>query len=382
MARIVSFAVHAIELPFRIRFEHAAASRRSSESLFVELHLDNGIIGWGESLPRSYVTGETRDGACELLASRILPHLLGHSFHSFEDVIGFLADADGRAPADWVSPATPQSAAWCAVDLALLDAFGRHFQQKPLGDVSLPSGFHYSGVVSAGAGWKSQAQLLAFRAMGFRALKIKADASTTPEDIARIRRLAGSGRDLRVDLNMAWTFEQACELLPTFARQGIRSFEQPLSASDLEGAARIVRETGLDVIADESLNTAESLHHLIEQQACTGINARISKCGGLIATLARCYEARSAGLWIQVGCQVGESSLLSAAHLRLCATFPRFRHAEGCFGSLLLSGDPFAPSLRFGYRGAPPAIPSGAGLGVEVDLAILTRHRVGHWQSA
>ena len=83
MPRIVAFTVHAIDLPFRRKFEHAAASRSTSESLFVELKLDDGTIGWGESLPRPYVTGEARDGACELLATQILPHLLANHSHSF-----------------------------------------------------------------------------------------------------------------------------------------------------------------------------------------------------------------------------------------------------------------------------------------------------------
>jgi muconate cycloisomerase len=134
-------------------------------------------------------------------------------------------------------------------------------------------------------------------------------------------------------------------------------------------------------MADESLNTRESLERLIKMQACTAINARISKCGGLIATLARCREAREAGIWIQIGCQVGESSLLSAAHLHLCAEFSEMRHAEGCFGKLLLSEDPASPLLQMRGGGKPPRPPAGPGLGVDIDPAIIARHRVGHWHS-
>ena len=123
MPRIVSYSLHAVELPFRGKFEHAASSRESSSSLFLELTLEDGTSGWGEALPRPYVTGESRDGACMLLADSILPHLVGMEFGSFDDLTHFLVRCDGIAPADWVSPEIPQSAAWCAVDLALLDAF-------------------------------------------------------------------------------------------------------------------------------------------------------------------------------------------------------------------------------------------------------------------
>ena len=382
MARIVAFTVHAVDLPFRLKFEHAAASRSQSESLFVELKLDDGTTGWGESLPRPYVTGEARDGACVLLATHILPHLLDRSFDSFEEVIAFLTACDGKAPADWVSPQMPQGAAWCAVDLALLDAFGKHFKKPPLGPAKLRSDFRFSGVVSSGKGWKHRAQLLGYRLLGFRELKLKIDAATTANDIARIHRIAGNSIHLRADVNMGWDVSQALHLMPALARNGIRSFEQPLTASDFGGAARLVRETGLEVMADESFSTTDSLKSLINMRACTAINARISKCGGLVATLARCREAQAAGLWVQVGCQVGESSLLSSAHLHLCAAFPDVRQAEGCFGTILLEEDPVSPLLRFGRGGRPPKMPRGAGLGVEVDRASLEHHRSGQWSGS
>ncbi|HEY8961447.1 MAG TPA: enolase C-terminal domain-like protein [Luteolibacter sp.] len=379
MPRIVAFAVHAVDLPFRVKFEHAAASRRHSESLFVELRLDDGTTGWGESLPRVYVTGESRDSACESLAGTILPRLLGRAFESFEEVVAFLTDSDGLAPAEWVPRDPPQPAAWCAVDLALLAAFGKRFGRTPFGEVSLPPDLRYSGVLSSGTGWKHRLQPLLYRLLGFRSVKIKTGPDTPVDAIKRVRRLAGRNVQLRVDANMSWTVGQARRCMPEFARAGISSFEQPLAADDLEGAARLIRETGLEVMADESLHTGESLRRLIEAKACTAINARISKCGGLIATLARCREARNAGLWVQLGCQVGESSLLSAAHLHLSAAFPKAVYREGCFGTFLLAEDPARPELRFGRGGRPPHLPATTGLGVEIDAGLLARHRTKHW---
>ena len=81
---------------------------------------------------------------------------------------------------------------------------------------------------------------------------------------------------------------------------------------------------------------------------------------------------------LQVGCQVGESSLLSAAQLTLLQGLapltPGVRYAEGCFGRHLLREDPASPLVQFGYGGRPPRRPPGAGLGVEVDLAALQRY--------
>jgi L-alanine-DL-glutamate epimerase-like enolase superfamily enzyme len=128
------------------------------------------------------------------------------------------------------------------------------------------------------------------------------------------------------------------------------------------------------------LSDRESLQAFISQRACTGANVRISKCGGLIGAYARCREALDAGLMLQVGCQVGESSLLSAAHLTLLSALapmtPGVRYAEGCFGRHLLREDPVSPLVQFGYGGRPPRRPAGTGLGVQVDQAMLERWAV------
>ena len=128
MARIKGFKLFATDLPFRVRFKHAASSRKTSSSLFLKCVIDNGAVGWGEALPRPYVTGETRDGACDLLAESVLERLVGKEFGGFSDLTRFLTECDGEAPADWVAGGTPQSAAWCAIDLSLLDAFGKVFE--------------------------------------------------------------------------------------------------------------------------------------------------------------------------------------------------------------------------------------------------------------
>jgi L-Ala-D/L-Glu epimerase len=179
---------------------------------------------------------------------------------------------------------------------------------------------------------------------------------------------------------MAWDVDQALEVIQQLRTVGIRSFEQPIAAGDLSGLARLVAETSAEIVVDEGLTDRESLQRFIGQRACTGANVRISKCGGLVGAYARCREALEAGLMLQVGCQVGESSLLSAAHLTLLSALapltPGVRHAEGCFGRHLLREDPVSPLVQFGYGGRPPRRPPGAGLGIRVDQVMLERWAV------
>ena len=385
MPTITEFQLFAVDLPFKHAFRHAAAERTTSDSLFLRARLDGDTEGWGESLPRVYVSGERRDEAFALLRDGILPALLGRAFQSFGEVVSFLEKCDGKAPAEWVRPDVPQSSAWCSVDLALLDAFGRAFSQPAWpggadGERSAAAALRrcrYSGVVSAGRGRSYALSLLKMRAFGFPHVKLKLQRDGALASARTARRVLGRRVDLRVDANMAWDVEQALEVMGALRSVGVRSFEQPIAADDLAGLARLVRESSAGIVVDEGLTDRDSLRSFIDHRACTGVNVRISKCGGLVGAQARCREALDAGLMLQIGCQVGESSLLSAAHVALLSALaPEVRYAEGCFGLHLLREDPGSPTVQFGYGGHPPRRPPGAGLGVQIDTATLQRWTV------
>ncbi len=370
--RIVRFHVYAIDLPFRRPFKHAAAERASSDSILLECETEDGSVGFGESLPRAYVTGESRDSAFEMLCTAVLPNLVGRDFGSLDDVRRFLADCDGCAPSAWVHAGTPQTAAWCAVDLALLDTYGRAFDVpvRLSGQATLPEALRYSVVLSSDSGAKTLAMT---RLAGIRQVKLKLEVGREERAARRTRRWLGRRCDVRTDANMAWSADRALEVMAELAPLGIHSHEQPLPAQDLDGLARLVQESGQGIMADESLNDRDSLERLIEQKACTSVNVRVSKCGGLIGAFQRCRRALDAGLEVQVGCQVGESSLLSAAQLVLLSAVGPVRYAEGCFGRLLLREDPAEPLLQFRYGGRPPALPSGPGLGVSMRREVIER---------
>jgi L-Ala-D/L-Glu epimerase len=384
MPTVTALQLFAVDLPFRVAFRHAAAARTSSESLFLRVRLDSGVEGWGECLPRAYVSGERREDAFALLRDAILPAIAGRTFQSLTDVASFLDKCDGKAPPEWVRADVPQTSAWCSVDLALLDAFGRA-DGEPVrigasGGRRSSAPCRYSGVVSAGRGWRYAVSLLRMRAFRFPHVKLKLERDGAAPAARTARRLLGRRVDLRADANMAWDVEQALALTAALRTVGIESFEQPIPSSDLDGLARLVRESSAGIVVDEGLTDRDSLRTFIEHRACTGANVRISKCGGLIAAHARCREALDAGLMLQVGCQVGESSLLSAAHVTLLEALsplrPGVRYAEGCFGRHLLREDPVSPLVQFGYGGRPPRRPAGAGLGVRIDQAMLERWTV------
>jgi len=57
--------------PFKQTFRHALQSREESDAVIIKIAGSDGRTGFGESLPRSYVTGETT----ETMVARIRDHL-------------------------------------------------------------------------------------------------------------------------------------------------------------------------------------------------------------------------------------------------------------------------------------------------------------------
>ena len=76
-----------VRLPLRVRFSHATATRQESENVLVRCELADGTVGWGEGVPRSYVTGETPAGCLEQLAATPIAGQLSADCDSWPEVI-------------------------------------------------------------------------------------------------------------------------------------------------------------------------------------------------------------------------------------------------------------------------------------------------------
>jgi muconate cycloisomerase len=368
---VVSVEVALAELPFRFSFGHALAERRSSTNVYVKVTLADGTTGFGEGVPRGYVTGETPEAAAETVAQRYAPALLGAAVGDPAGVAGVL---DGVA--DATGGDDPPGAAWCAVELAVLDAAG-HRCGVPvshwLGPVRAPV-LTYDAVLPFSGTAAVAGLATVVRALGITQVKLKVGRDLD-DDLARLallRRILGPAADLRVDANCAWTADEAVTAIERMRRYRISAVEQPVAAGDIDGLRHVTAACPETIAVDESLRTVAEASALVEAKACDAFNVRVSKCGGLRASRRIAEIAADAGLGVIVGAQVGESGLLSAAgrHLAACVA-PRY--LEGSAGRLLLTEDITRERVLPG-RGGRARPHTGAGLGVTVAEAVLARH--------
>lgn len=348
--------VASLPIPFRARFEHASAVRECAENVIVIADGRDGHRGLGEGCPRIYVTGET------------VPTALASITRWRTDGIEALKNL--RDIEAWVCAHTDDidrnPAAFCAVELALLDLFARRAGQSlenHMGVAEPVRGIATSAVYGTGetAKFLKQAALFTLNGMRDAKMKISGDAS---RDARRASLLSLCG-PLRLDANNLWpSTTTACDGLAAVASHAW-AVEEPVAARDWPALAEIGARTGLAIILDESVTRLEDLGKVVPGPRYV-LNARVSKHGGLLRTLAMIEAARAAGLAIIVGAQVGETSILARAGLVAAkAAGADLIAYEGAFGTKLLSRDATTLSLRFGYGGRITANalgPLGTGL--------------------
>ena len=352
------------------RFEHAAAGRQVAEAIVVRLELADGAVGWGETLPREYVTGETLESVPRDIEEFLWPAALGGDEAGKELPA---TDPGGRAI----------TAACCAVSLAMYDASRHCFGGKTRpGSGPLPPfpAVRVSGVLGSADPARTARRLRMMRLYGLRDFKLKlgfdddVDAANLRVVDKRIGKAVRRGKcTLRVDVNGAWAESETPDRVAALRPHGVCVVEQPVFGPP-EALIDLAGRCELPLMADESLITAADADKLVEAPGKRiWLNVRLSKNGGIWHCLSIVEAAAGAEVPFTIGCMVGESSILSAAQRQLLwrAGLPRF--VEGNYGTFLLADDLTARSIRFGYGGKLKC-PANAGLGVRVDPRKIARH--------
>jgi muconate cycloisomerase len=376
--KIVSARLFAVQIPLKHSFNHSLAVRRRTESIVVQLITDTGETGFGEGAPRAYVTGETAASCLTQIETVFLPEVFRHEFRDFDEdtAAAMLADIHTLLSSEGSGEVVAFHAAKCAVELALLDVVLKHTGTSfrsllPPCSESLV----YSAVISADDVKTVRAITTECVRREMKYFKVKIGQGDDYERVAAVREVAGDAASLRVDANGAFSEIEALALLRRLSPLRIESVEQPVCRGALRSLAYVKKNSPIPVMVDESLVTECDAAELIEHDACDIFNLRISKNGGVYQTLRLASMAHEAGLGIQVGCQAGETAILSAAGRHLAAHIHDVTFLEGSYGRLLLEEDISREPVEFGRGGFAPLL-KGLGLGVAVLEESLKKYAV------
>jgi L-Ala-D/L-Glu epimerase / N-acetyl-D-glutamate racemase len=374
--RIVELTAFHVRVPLKRAFKHASHERTETDNIIVRCQLSDRSQGFGEGVPRDYVTGETIDSSLELLKNSDLPS----QFESCRDFPAALAMAErfklASAPND--ERGCVGNAARCAVELAILDAYGRSYGE-PLSLIAKTiapelyqprESVRYSGVIASARGVKARVAVLGMRMYGFRQIKVKVGLPGYDDRkrLRAFRRCAGRSMIIRVDANEAWSPEQAVDCIRELEPARIASVEQPIAHEKLETLPEIRKQIETPIMLDESLCGMFDAERAVQLQACDLFNIRLSKCGGFIPSLRLTQFARRHGLGYQLGCQVGETAILSAAGRHFAGSVADLAAVEGSYDRHLVKDALSKEDLTFGWGGRGPLLVH-SGLGITLDAA-------------
>ena len=362
LGRIRKAEVYPVSVPFNRPFRLASGPYLPRAEYVLFCVGSGSFEGWGESSPMPSFSGI---GQAEVVKElKAAANLLENEEIN---LIKLLKKIDEEIRA---SPY-----ALCAIENALLDLIGRMLDipiHQLLGgrvrdhlELIWPIGLGEMDFIIEEARKAAKS--------GFRGLKLKV-GENLEEDVKRVRMLREEfpNLSLRVDANQGYSREDAVRAGKIFSELGVELFEQPVEKSDIEGL-KLVRETGVKVMADESCYNPSDAYRLLAAEAVDVINIKIMKSSGLVKAKEIAAVCEAAGAPNSLGSML-ELGVGTAAGLQFAASCPNIKYRAEIVGPLFLEDDLIEKPLE--YRSGAIYLPRGSGLGVSVDLAALEEYGV------
>lgn len=321
-------------------------SRNSSDvknNVFVK-YTRNGVFGIGEAAPNVRYN-ETPESTIEVIkkAIPVVEKFDPWHFVDMDYAIRKLAEE--------------QTAAKCAIDIAIMDWVGKSLGVPLYKYLGLDNTKAPITSFSIGIDKPDVMQQKIKEAEDFPILKIKVGTDKDKEILDAVR--AVTDKTLRVDANEGWkTKEEALEKIHWLETMGVEFIEQPMPAAMLEETRWLRERVHIPIIADEAVKKAADIPTLAT--AYDGINIKLMKSAGIQEALRMIWMARSLGMKIMLGCMIESScAIAAAAHIS-----PLVDYAD-LDGNLLISNDPFkAVNVEKGRM----ILPDKPGLGLEGEF--------------
>jgi L-Ala-D/L-Glu epimerase len=326
-----------VRLQLAETFVIARESADYADVVHVSLTHD-GRTGYGEAAPVERY-GESADSALRFVQEQA--ELVGDDPFALEDVGERLASIPG------------EQAAKSALDAALHDLQGKLLGVPAFRLLGLPR----TGPPTSWTIWLGDPDDMAQRAERasetFRRLKLKL-GGRDGLDVERVRAVRGvTDLPLMVDVNEAWSLDEAFDALGELAEIGVEYCEQPLHAGDA-GGGTLRERSPIPIYVDEDCHTLADVAKCAE--IAHGINIKLAKSGGIREAIRMTHAARALRMGVMLGCML-ESGLGIAAG---CCVAPLCDHVD-LDGNLLLREDPW-PGVELVDGVQAPALEPGLGV--------------------
>jgi L-alanine-DL-glutamate epimerase-like enolase superfamily enzyme len=292
---------------------------------FLEIELENGIIGIGAAAEGSYVTGETIEDTLNNLGSEEIRTWTGWDIRHYRSLI----EESNR-----LYPQYPATRA--AIDIALHDAFCKFLNISVVDfygrkHIALPTS------ITIGIGEISEilSEAREYKSRGFRILKIKTGLNVDRdiEGCTKLREEFSDFFKIRVDANQGYSPGEMIKFIKGTVDLGLELVEQPLPVGQESEMKKLPAHIRKKIACDESLKNAKSAFQLATGPAACGIfNIKLMKCGGLVEAMKIATIAHTSGIDLFWGCfDESKVSISAALHAAYACKGTKYLDLDGSF---------------------------------------------------
>jgi len=364
-ATISQVEVFGVGMPLVGSFTSGGVAKNVTKCIVVRVTARDGAVGISSIDPSGRaVSPNTAADLVDAIRGRIGPALVGEDPCNINRIIEI---SSGLAPA--------QPGALAGVELACIELVCRRMgiaMHDYVGGAVLDRVL-FNGWVGELPADEAAAEAKRWQDAGFKSLKIKVGnvVAKDSDRVMAVREAVGKNMKLRMDANQQCNVQQALELCRAVKSCDMQLFEQPTPKDDLEGLARIRREGGIPIMADEAISDHQSLIRVIKADCADFVKFGITQAGGLLSSARMAATAEAAGLQVVMGHGFG-LDLSTTAEIMLGATSRNFLPGLECVGPLKVVDTVATTRLDIGSGSI--AVPSGPGLGIDLDEAKLAQY--------
>lgn len=352
-------------IPFRRPFVTSRYRWDAREGIIIELTTDTGLRGIGDVAPLPEF-GTAGADACAAALGRIAHLLTGTAIDNAMQVF------DAAAADHALSPLR------CGIETACLDALARASGVS----VARLLGAAPAGRVAVNAVATDEQDAMRAVTAGFRCIKLKIGAAPRESDVARVVAVRGAiGPDvaLRLDANGAWTPAEAIAFINAVAPFAIEFIEQPVAACDLAALRHVRASVTVPIAADEDVTGVEAARRVLNARAADVLVVKPAVVGGLRRAMEIVEMATASGVDIAITSAMDSGAGVAAAlHVAAASQAPTALQpprASGLATLDLLVDDLLCDGLP--VTDGAMTLPTGPGLGVELDHQALERYATG-----
>ena len=337
------------------------ATMRTQSAVLVRVRFSDGSEGIGEGTTIGGLSygAESPEGIQSAIDTYIAPVLLGRDA---DNVNGAIQLIDKLVKGNRIAKAAVEIALWDGLGKRLgrpvSQLFGGAVHERLPVAWTLASGNSDTDIAEA-------QQMIETRRHNIFKLKIgKRSVRDDVAHVARIKKAVGDAASVRVDVNTAWSLQDARGGLKGLQDAGCELVEQPVPARERRAMAELSRSYEIAVMADEALNGPEDALAVVNANAADVFAVKVAQSGGLKRAADVIAIGQAAGLGLYGGTML-ETGLGTAAALQLFATVETLHWGTEFFGPLLLTEDILATPIV--YRDFCVEIPQGNGIGSALD---------------